>query len=412
MVPGQAEEILETSLPRADSTINLPYGFWNETFGFAAGYVYAVNGSPQPQAGLVASVMAGTEGSVMGFLMGQNIRPVRSLERLFVDPILSIGYFDNADIFIDGNPDFPDERAGSNDSDPDNFITGRGRDTFARARFKYLLPIGTGRERILPAFQFDDGLLADGANGGDAFNPWRNGLTYVELMPFFRSQNVENDLVDIEQATNGLELGLFYDNRDIGSNPSRGQSVRLRFARDWGEFDSTDSWTSLGAEADYYVSLGETEGWRQRVLALNAWTSYSPTWRVRSDGFVDNRPPAFSGATLGGLWRMRAFPAQRFNDKAGIYYSAELRLIPEWNPMVNFPALQQRVGIQWFQVVPFVEVGRVAPSWDLEELHSKMKWDIGCGVRAWARGLVARVDVAYSDEGFGVQMMVGQPFQF
>lgn len=412
MLPGQAEEILETSLPRADSTINLPYAFWNETFGFAAGYVYAVNGSPQPQAGLVASVMAGTEGSVMGFLMGQNIRPVRSLERLFVDPILSIGYFDNADIFIDGNPEFPDERAGSNDSDPDNFITGRGRDTFARARFKYLLPIGTGRERILPAFQFDRGILAEGANGGDAFNPWRNGLTYVELMPFFRSQNVENDLVDIEQATNGMELGLFYDNRDIGSNPSRGESVRLRVARDWGEFDSTDSWTSLGAEGDYYVSLGETKAFRQRVLALNAWTSYSPTWRVRSDGFVDNRPPAFSGATLGGLWRMRAFPAQRFNDKAGIYYSAELRLIPEWNPMVNFPALQERVGIQWFQVVPFVEVGRVAPSWNIEELHSDMKWDVGCGVRAWARGLVARVDVAYSDEGFGVQMMVGQPFQF
>ena len=412
MVPGQAEEILETSLPRADSTINLPYGFWNETFGLAAGYVYAVNGSPQPQAGMVASVMAGTEGSVMGFLMGQNIRPVRSLERLFVDPILSLGYFDNADIFIDGNPDFPDERAGSNDSDPDNFITGRGRDTFARARFKYLLPIGTGRERILPAFQFDKGILADGANGGDDFNPWRNGLTYVELMPFFRSQNVENDLVDIEQATNGLELGLFYDNRDIGSNPSRGESVRLRVARDWGEFDSTDSWTSLGAEADYYVSLGETGRFRQRVLALNAWASYSPTWRVRSDGFVDNRPPAFSGATLGGLWRMRAFPAQRFNDKAGIYYSAELRLIPEWNPMVNFPALQERVGIQWFQVVPFVEVGRVAPSWNVDELHSDMKWDVGCGVRAWARGLVARVDVAYSDEGFGVQMMVGQPFQF
>jgi len=412
MVPGQAEEILETSLPRADSTINLPYAFWNETFGFAAGYVYAVNGSPQPQAGMVASVMAGSEGSVMGFLMGQNIRPVRSLERLFVDPILSIGYFDNADIFIDGNPDFPDERAGSNDSDPDNFITGRGRDTFARARFKYLLPIGSGRERILPAFQFDKGILADGANGGDAFNPWRNGLTYVELMPFFRSQNVENDLVDIEQATNGLELGLFYDNRDIGSNPSRGESVRLRVARDWGEFDSTDSWTSLGAEADHYVSLGETQVFRQRVLALNAWTSYSPTWRARPDGLVDNRPPAFSGATLGGLWRMRAFPAQRFNDKAGIYYSAELRLIPEWNPMVNFPALQERVGIEWFQVVPFVEVGRVAPSWNIDELHSNMKWDVGCGVRAWARGLVARVDVAYSDEGFGVQMMVGQPFQF
>ena len=412
MAHGHAEEILETTLPRADSTINLPYGFWNETFGFAAGYVYAVNGSPQPQAGMVASVMVGSEGSAMGFFMGQNIRPFSSLERLFVDPILSIGYFDNADVYIDGNPDFPDERAGSNDSDPDNFITGRGGDTFARAKLKYLLPIGTGRERILPAFQFDDGLLADGANGGDAFNPWQNGLTYVELMPFFRSQNVENDLVNIDQATNGLELGLFYDNRDIGSNPSRGESVRLRVARDWGQFDSSGSWTSLGAEADHYVSLGATEGWRQRVLALNAWTSYSPTWQVRPDGLVENRPPAFSGATLGGLWRMRAFPAQRFNDKAGIYYSAELRLIPEWNPMEYLPALQERVGIQWFQVVPFVEVGRVAPTWNLEELHSHMKWDVGCGVRAWARGLVARVDIAYSDEGFGVQMMVGQPFQF
>ena len=407
-----AEEILETSLPPADAQINLPYAFWNETFGFAAGYVFAMNGFPQPQAGMVGSIMAGTEGSVMGFAMGQNIRPLRSLPRLFVDPIFSIGYFDNADVFIDGNPDFPDERAGSNDSDPDNFITGRGRDTFARVRFKYLLPIGTGRERILPAFQFDGGLLVDGANGGDAFNPRKSGLTYVEVMPFFRSQNVENDLVDIDQATNGLELSLFYDNRDIGSNPSRGQSVRLRVARDWGLLDSTDSWTSVGAEADHYVSLGETGRFRQRVLALNAWTSYSPTWSVRPDGRVENRPPAFSGATLGGLWRMRAFPTQRFNDKAGIYYAAELRLIPEWNPMEYWPALQQRVGIQWIQLVPFVEVGRVAPDWEFDELHRDMKWDVGCGLRAWARGLVARVDVAYSDEGFGVQMMVGQPFQF
>ena len=407
-----AEEILETSLPPADAQINLPYAFWNETFGLAAGYVFAMNGFPQPQAGMVGSIMAGTEGSVMGFAMGQNIRPLRSLPRLFVDPIFSIGYFDNADVFIDGNPDFPDERAGSNDSDPDNFITGRGRDTFARVRFKYLLPIGTGRERILPAFQFDGGLLVDGANGGDAFNPRKSGLTYVEVMPFFRSQNVENDLVDIDQATNGLELSLFYDNRDIGSNPSRGQSVRLRVARDWGLLDSTDSWTSVGAEADHYVSLGETGRFRQRVLALNAWTSYSPTWSVRPDGRVENRPPAFSGATLGGLWRMRAFPTQRFNDKAGIYYAAELRLIPEWNPMEYWPALQQRVGIQWIQLVPFVEVGRVAPDWEFDELHRDMKWDVGCGLRAWARGLVARVDVAYSDEGFGVQMMVGQPFQF
>jgi hypothetical protein len=62
--------------------------------------------------------------------------------------------------------------------------------------------------------------------------------------------------------------------------------------------------------------------------------------------------------------------------------------------------------------VPFVEVGRVAPSWSVDELHSDMKWDVGFGVRAMAKGLVVRVDTAVSDEGLRVQMMVSQPFQF
>jgi hypothetical protein len=41
-----------------------------------------------------------------------------------------------------------------------------------------------------------------------------------------------------------------------------------------------------------------------------------------------------------------------------------------------------------------------------------MKWDVGFGVRAMAKGLVVRIDTAVSEEGFGVQMFVSQPFQF
>ena len=121
---------------------------------------------------------------------------------------------------------------------------------------------------------------------------------------------------------------------------------------------------------------------------------------------------SYTGATLGGLWRMRGFPAQRFSDKAAIYYSAELRLIPEWNPFDDWPDLQKHVGVEWLQFVPFVEVGRVGPEYDLENLHSSLKWDVGLGLRAWAKGIVVRLDTAWSDEGFGLQMMVGQPFQF
>jgi hypothetical protein len=54
----------------------------------------------------------------------------------------------------------------------------------------------------------------------------------------------------------------------------------------------------------------------------------------------------------------------------------------------------------------------VAPTWNVERLHESMKWDAGLGVRFWAKGLAARIDTACSDEGFGVQMMVAQPFQF
>ena len=109
---------------------------------------------------------------------------------------------------------------------------------------------------------------------------------------------------------------------------------------------------------------------------------------------------------------MRAFPAQRFSDKASIYYALEYRMIPKWNPFNNWPWLQQYIGVEWMQFAPFVEVGRVAPSWSVDDLHEDMKWDAGLGLRFWAKGLVARIDLAGSDEGAKVAMMVSQPFQF
>jgi len=66
-----------------------------------------------------------------------------------MDPVVSVGYVKNAEAFISGNPDCTGERAGSNDSDHDNFIKGDGGDNFFRLRFNYLLPIGNGRDQII-----------------------------------------------------------------------------------------------------------------------------------------------------------------------------------------------------------------------------------------------------------------------
>ena len=103
---------------------------------------------------------------------------------------------------------------------------------------------------------------------------------------------------------------------------------------------------------------------------------------------------------------MVRYPSQRFNDKAAVYYSAELRVIPRWNPFEHWDWIQKYVGIRWLQFVPFAEIGRVAPSWNIETLHSHMKWCLGFGVRAWAKGIVARIDSAVSEEDFKIQMMI------
>lgn len=401
-------------VPAADystGTISVPYAFFNENFGFAAGYVHSVTGYPQKQATILGTVIAGTKGSAMGFLSGFDLL-IPGTERLFVDPVASIGYFRDATGYIDGNPDFVGERAGSNDSNKNNFVEGDGWDYFYRARFKYLLPIGGGRDHVVQRFNLKGGLPQEDPVEEKSWNPLSSGRLYVELMPFYRSQQINSDDVDAELKTNGLEFGLFWDNRDFPSSPSRGSSWQVKLTRDFGWLDSSDSWTSVSGEVDHYIPLDLSDIFRQSVLAFSLWSSYSMSWDEVSTQVINHRPPAFSGSTLGGLWRMRGFPTQRFSDKAAIYYASELRLIPRWNPFDKWPQVQKHIGVQWLQFVPFVELGRVSPSWNVSELHSDMKWSAGVGLRALAKGIVVRIDTAVSDESVGVQMMVNQPFQF
>jgi hypothetical protein len=394
----------------SDLGLSLPYGFYNDQFGVAAGWVKGRIGYPQPQATMLGTVVIGSEGSAMGFLMAQDLR-IPGVDRLFIDPIISFGYFDDADSYISGNPNFAGERAGTNDSHENNHVSGNGFDNFARARFKYLLPIGHGRNQIIPDYEVLDGFLYSGATGGTSWNPLESGRSFFELRPFYRSQEIDGDHVDEKLRTNGIDIGYLWENRDFPNNPSKGNALTLKLSRDFGVLNSSESWTVLQAELDAYHDFGESDWFRSQVFAVDFWTADTPSWDD-TGGKIDHRAPAYTGATLGGLWRMRGYPSQRFNDRSAIYYSAELRLTPRWNPFDAWPVVQEKLGVEWIQIVPFVEVGRVAGSYDLSELHSDMKWDAGVGLRAWVKGFVLRVDTAVSNEGLGIQMMIGQPFQF
>src|SRR5512143_2763486 len=124
--PSQASaadevKITPPSDAKSDRVISVPYGFYSDSFGLAAAYVYSVVGSPQPQAAWMATGMIGTKGSAMLFLMGRDIR-VFGVERLFMDPIVSTGYFVDNNAYIRGNPRYFYERPGSNESNQNDYI--------------------------------------------------------------------------------------------------------------------------------------------------------------------------------------------------------------------------------------------------------------------------------------------------
>jgi hypothetical protein len=309
--PGKARHLL------------VPYPFYNESAGTAGAAAVVASGYLQPQFVMVGNVFAGTHEAVAGFLFARNYQLFEG-GRWFLDLRLLAGRWGELKSFQSGNPAFPGERAGSNESSKNNFIEARGTDQYYRARLRYLLPIGDGATGPIHVYRTRNGLLEPGfESGGREWNPRRSGLTTFELEPFFREQLLDNPPPDViaSRETAGLTVRLEYDNTDWPKNPSYGSRTRIAASRDWGALEGMPSWSQLELEFSKYFSLGETAHARQRVLAFGMRTSDVPTWDKQATingrpGF--HRPPVYAGSTLGGLDRQRGFESYRFNDKASI----------------------------------------------------------------------------------------------
>ncbi len=104
---------------------------------------------------------------------------------------------------------------------------------------------------------------------------------------------------------------------------------------------------------------------------------------------------------------MRGYPSNRFNDRSVIYTTAEYRYTLKWNPIANVNWLRW-LKLDWFQLVPFIEGGRVAD--DYGDLFSDWKFSGGLGLRALTAGTVVRFDMAASDEGGAAWVMFSHPF--
>lgn len=409
---------------KRSSDVVLPYAFHTELLDTAVGVAYSKFGAFQPQANLFLTGY-GTTNDSWG-IGGALSRLQLGDSRWFVAPVGFVQRNAQQRFYSELGFGIDETQGGSNDSHVSDFFQGEGWNVFAHAEFRYVAPLGMGRGDPVHHYKTNAGVLQSGGTSG-SWNPLKSGRTMFVLKPFYqwRTMVVEDQNIgqfppffpvqngeEVESASNGLKAFVEYDNRDFPLNPGLGSYQRLEVARDFGAFNSSNSWTSVEGEYKKYFNLGTSDRFRQKVLALDAWTAYSPTWdltRVGNAVRIDNAPPENMGATLGGLYRLRAYPTGRYSDKAAVYYSAELRFIPTWNPIRDWPLIRNFTW-RWWQWTGFAEVGRVAPEWDFSELHNNMKWSAGFGFRAMIGSGVARMDIATSEESTQVVLMVGQPF--
>ncbi len=393
--------------------VAVPIGYRSGALSAAIGAAGSTTGLLQPQLDSFVYLIGSTNGSYGG-VAGMSDLQIRPIDRLFLDWQLSYFRTEHDENNISGNPRFRFETAGANDSAEKDFIPKASNDFIGNFTFKYLFPIGTGRQTIIDHYRLENGLLVGGAGGGDAFwNPAQSGRTYLEAGPTFEYMDIRSPHALRHQwDTNALQVSAVYDNRDYLLTPERGNVTTVSLIRDFGTFGSSNPWTNVSAEFSQYISLGRSNLFRQQVLALDGWTSYTPSWSQQGSGAnlkVSGGPPFYAGAELGGLNRMRGFPEDRFHDRAGVYGCAELRLIPVWNPFADVAFLKS-ADITWLQFVAFVEVGRVADEYTFDKLFSHMKGDGGLGIRVLTQDTVLRIDFAGSNEGIQIWANLDQAF--
>ena len=409
-------------IDKSGEWIVLPYAFTSDATGFSGGIGTIAQGIFQPQTTLVATIFYGLEQDIItndtpetynfsgAFLAFSNLK-IPYTRGLFFSFWTMTQSTPKGLYYIDG----------SNDSNKDNALMSSGETNYFYATLKYVLPIGEGIDNPEGKYRLKNGFAMDREEYGNGV-PFETGRTTIGIESFYLSQDFENwkkltEWVDFtskpEWNSSGFKFFVEHENTDFDLNPSRGYNFKLQYSKDWS--DGYDGWDFLEFKYSKYFNLDTLSFTQQNVLALNFWTGYSFSWDDTKEllpGISAYRPPMDEGGRLGGIFRMRGYDSNRFSDKAVIYGTAEYRAMLKYNPFKNSDLEEYSpVAIDWFQLVGFVEVGRVNNEYNFD-LLTDLKYDVGVSLRTMAAELPLRFDVAYSDEGTNMWVMIQHPFDF
>lgn len=397
--PAQAFKMVRDNTDSENGTkvLILPYAFSSEASGTSVGIGGGISGWPQEQAIVGGTVWKSAEKTDAIYLNLTDYQ-LPFDDRLFMTLHGFEASYSNMISYPSGSGQ------GGNDSAKDSYHQGHGWDQWVEAEFTYVLPWGPNGDEPIHTYVTDRGMLSEGSIYNGTYNPMESGRSYFKVKPFYRHRWFREDApnhTDVEDF--GFRLTWEYDNSDFTYDPSEGSKTILRL---WQGLKAGESerWTAVEADFSKYWPLGENSLFKKQVAAFNFWTIDTPSWQTKSNGEVTGASPYFMGAVLGGYNKQRGFPFYRFHDKSAINYQLEYRVIPKWNPLESFQ------WFKWWELVPFAEVGRVAPYWSPIDLHKDMKVSAGVGLRVMILNSVLRLDAAGSNEGGNIWAMINQTF--
>jgi hypothetical protein len=308
----------------------VPYGFSSEAMGLVAGVAGGISGLPQAQNSLFTTALVSSEGAAAVYAFFNDYQFSR-VPRLFLDAAVGLGDFPQQRTYLDTSPPVNKPPAGSNDSSADDFFRSDGFSNWIELDFKYVLDIGHGRYTPINTYTLSNGLLVGGASGGDVFNPFKSGRSYVQAKLFHQDRDFDAADPSTVLETSGIGLSFKYDNTDFQVNPATGNVFEIGIKHDPGSYDS-ESWTVAELEFSQYFKLTPGANVEQSVIAFDFWTAHT---------FSDDDPPFYMRPKLGGLYRLRAYPIERFHDNSAMVVVSGIRRVRSRRAAMGFEGTAQ-----------------------------------------------------------------------
>ena len=267
-------------------------------------------------------------------------------------------------------------------------------------------------------------------DGYRTYEGWNNKLSvdltyeinqYNEIVTEYAYEELSSQANDYKSDT--LSLAWENENVDNKNNPRQGHKLvaRVKKSLELLAGNSGEDWdyTKYTFDARKYISLfkDSTLAVRMRTQsttgdeivdeersALEMFRTGNPTAEVSTYA------PFFDMSLLGDLNTMRGYRYYRFYDNNSVLYQSELRFPMENVISYSKDGLLAKI-VPNVQGTVFAEAGRVSSSFNTDLFFEDMHYSGGIGFKYFFnQDILARLDIAHSEEGTQVRMNIGQTF--